>query len=383
LQKTLRKPENWQDFESLCKKLWGEIWKIPNKIKKNGRLGQEQAGVDVYGIPKGETKYWGIQAKGKDDYSNAKLSEKEILQEIEKAKKFQPKLGVYIIASSSNKDAKIEEFVRLQDIKNQADGSFEILLYCWEDMVDLIEENRQTLNWYLGNGSFREKYDVSVAFENGTSQTIIKPKFLKLITKYRYVNPNLELSRSISTISRQFQMMGPIPTIYGSNEINKSWCTLEITVKNTGNVTLENWYLKLKIDEAKKISDGFYVDFLMSETTRKMHYDNRTLWAYKDSNEFLYDPLDKEPLIQKSSRTFEIMFIPNFEQKHMGISWELLARDFDKSEKLEVELQPEYEEKIKYIEVDKDDHFKEDNVEIKELIETKDRKSINIINIPR
>lgn len=383
MQKTLRKPENWQDFESLCKKLWGEIWQIPNKIKKNGRLGQEQAGVDVYGIPKDETKYWGIQAKGKDDYSNAKLSEKEILQEIEKAKKFLPELGVYIIASSSNKDAKIEEFVRLQDIKNQAEGSFEILLYCWEDMVDLIEENRQTLNWYLGTGSFREKYDVSVTFENGTNQTMIAPKFLKLITKYRYVDPKFEVSRSIAGITKQFQMMAPIPMIYGSNEINKSWCKLEITVKNTGNVTLENWYLKLKIDEAKKISDGFYVDFLMSETTRKMQYDNRTLWAYKNSNEFLYDPLDKEPLIQKSSRTFEIKFIPNFEQNHMIISWELLARDFDKSEKLEVELRPEFEEEIKYLEVNEDEHFKEDTIEIKELIITKDKKSINIINIPR
>ena len=50
MKKTLGKPENWQDFESLCKKLWGEIFSIPNKIKKNGRLGQEQAGVDVYGI---------------------------------------------------------------------------------------------------------------------------------------------------------------------------------------------------------------------------------------------------------------------------------------------------------------------------------------------
>ena len=25
----LRKPENWHDFENLCKKLWGEIWKCP------------------------------------------------------------------------------------------------------------------------------------------------------------------------------------------------------------------------------------------------------------------------------------------------------------------------------------------------------------------
>ena len=63
-KKHLRKPENWEDFENLCKKLWGEIWDC-KEIKKNGRKGQTQDGVDVYGIPKGEVSYYGIQCKGK------------------------------------------------------------------------------------------------------------------------------------------------------------------------------------------------------------------------------------------------------------------------------------------------------------------------------
>ena len=73
MKKQLRKPENWQDFESLCKVLWGEIWNCP-EIKKNGRTGQTQHGVDVYGTPQGETEYYGIQCKGKDDYIDAELS---------------------------------------------------------------------------------------------------------------------------------------------------------------------------------------------------------------------------------------------------------------------------------------------------------------------
>ena len=153
MKKTIGKPENWQDFESLCKKLWGEIWKIPNKIKKNGRLGQEQAGVDIFGIPMNQTKYWGIQAKGKDNYTNAKLTEKEIVSEIEKAKKFQPELEVYIIATTQSKDSKIEEFIRLKDLENRDNGSFEILLFCWEDIVDLLEENQDTYQWYLNGNS--------------------------------------------------------------------------------------------------------------------------------------------------------------------------------------------------------------------------------------
>lgn len=33
ISKSLPKPQNWQDFETLCKKLWGEIWSCP-EIKK-------------------------------------------------------------------------------------------------------------------------------------------------------------------------------------------------------------------------------------------------------------------------------------------------------------------------------------------------------------
>ena len=66
ISKTLDRPTNWQDFESLCKKLWGEIWNCP-EIVKNGRNGQKQKGVDVYGIPSHEQQYYGIQCKGKSD----------------------------------------------------------------------------------------------------------------------------------------------------------------------------------------------------------------------------------------------------------------------------------------------------------------------------
>ncbi|MES2240702.1 MAG: hypothetical protein V4497_10645 [Bacteroidota bacterium] len=371
MQKTLRKPENWQDFERLCKKLWGELWEIPHKIKENGRLGQVQKGVDIYGIPKGEKGYWGIQCKGiNDDYLKARLSKKEIDEEIKKADKFSPKLDVFIIATTQSKDVVIEQYVREKDIENRNSNGFEIILYCWEDIVDLIDENQQTLNWYLGINNFRENYDFDIAFANGTNKIIANPKFLRLTTKYRAISQNFRISQSILQLSKQLQMSGGHrPQIYCSNKINKSWCSLEITIKNTGNVTLENWSLDLKLDESMRISDGFELHYLMNAETRKMVSESRTLWDYADVNKFLYKPLKEEPLVQKSSRTFEIFFIPNFEQEFMKISWALLAKDFDKTGILEVELKPEFKEEIKYVEVEKKEHFKEDNIEIKELIE--------------
>ncbi len=70
----IRPPENWQDFELLCKKLWGEIWNCSDTIKLNGRSGQNQCGVDIYGTPNGGVEYYGIQCKGKDNYTHAQLT---------------------------------------------------------------------------------------------------------------------------------------------------------------------------------------------------------------------------------------------------------------------------------------------------------------------
>ena len=363
LQKTLRKPENWQDFESLCKKLWGELWEIPHKIKKNGRLGQPQNGVDVYGIPKNEKAYWGIQCKGKNnDYFDTKLTKKEIDEEIEKAKKFSPKLEVFIIASTQSKDVEIEQYVRERDVESRNLKSFEIILFCWEDIVDLIEENRETSNWYLGINNYRDKYDVQVSFNTGESEILVKPKFLKKITRYRVNKINIP--------TNDYRLVLPkIPTMFESSEINKSWCELELTVKNTGNVVLEDWYLKLKLENPKKISDGFNVSILLSNEIKKMMYDNRTLFEDKKNNSFLFEPAIKEPLIQKSGRTFKILFIPHFEQSYMKISWDFFARDFDKSDNLMVNLEPEFKEKLIYIPVESGQNKKEDKIEFEELIE--------------
>lgn len=42
--------ENWQDFETLCKKLWGEIWHCADAIKKNGCSGKNQNGIKITNI---------------------------------------------------------------------------------------------------------------------------------------------------------------------------------------------------------------------------------------------------------------------------------------------------------------------------------------------
>ena len=180
ISKSLRRPTNWQDFESLCKKLWGEIWEYP-ETKKNGRSGQNQFGVDVYGIPKNETEYFGIQCKGKDEYTDKQFTEKEIEEEIAKALLFQPKLKKFYLATTAVKDTKIEQFIREKNVEHISKGIFEVHIFCWEDIVDLIDENKQTYNWYVKNINYKTRKAVKVTFQNNTTDLIITPKFKKTI----------------------------------------------------------------------------------------------------------------------------------------------------------------------------------------------------------
>lgn len=114
MKKTLRRPENWQDFETLCKNLWGEIWNCP-EIKKNGRPGDQQFGVDVYGIPENQRQYFGIQCKGEDEYTDKQFTATEINDCIKQAKEFDPPLKKLYLATTAVKNSGIEALVRKKE----------------------------------------------------------------------------------------------------------------------------------------------------------------------------------------------------------------------------------------------------------------------------
>lgn len=154
ISQTLPKPANWSDFEDLCKKLWGEIWEC-REIQKNGRSGQSQSGVDIYGIPKGEDGYYGIQCKGKNEYSREQLTENEINIEVEAAKSFEPPLKKLYIATTAQNDAKVQTHVRKLNIEHRIQGLFEVHIFGWESIVDLIFENQRAYESYSKSSNFR------------------------------------------------------------------------------------------------------------------------------------------------------------------------------------------------------------------------------------
>lgn len=184
MQQSLRRPVNWQDFEELCKKLWGETWNCP-EIVRYGRNGQDQYGVDIYGIPAGKTGYYGIQCKGKDEYTHQQFTEKEIDEEIEKAKRFTPPLENYYLATTAVKDAKIEVYIRKKNVELRKAGLFSVALFSWEDIVDLIDENKRTYDYYVRGQKYTALKAAEITFKDGATEITLHPQFEKKITIYR------------------------------------------------------------------------------------------------------------------------------------------------------------------------------------------------------
>ncbi|MEA5458089.1 hypothetical protein VB796_03535 [Arcicella sp. LKC2W] len=290
MKKQLRKPENWQDFEGLCKKLWGEIWCVPNKIKKNGRLGQLQSGVDVYAIPKGKETYWGIQCKGKDEYTNAKLTSDEIDREVAKAKTFNPKLGVFIIATTANKNVSIEEYVRIKDIESRKNGGFEILLYSWEDIVDLIEENRETFNFYVNQQQYADNFSFNVFLTDFKTEITIEPTCIRKIRQYKLKKAKTDIYPfDNDQFLKKLSALNDWNNFGNFNNINYALCDFEIIMVNEGNKVIEDWRLKIEFEKENftKITD-----------TVSSGSSGMVKRTYCEDNEIKYRPSDNKPLVQ-------------------------------------------------------------------------------------
>ena len=365
MKKTVGKPQNWQDFESLCKKLWGEVWQIPHTIKKNGRAGQPQCGVDVYGKPKGCENFYGIQCKGKDDYSDAVLTIKEIEAEIEKAKSFKPPLEVYVIATTANKDAKIEEYIRIKSLENTKQLSFEILIYCWEDIVDLMEEYPYLMDSYLNNINQKNRFDFKVSFNKKQDTIILRPKLVKEITKHIITNKSKEEIIRNNFFLKSFQDNYRLHDIdflvSSSNRVNKSWVEFDLVMENIGNAVIEDYSFEVTFIEGVETLEFTHNTLLLN--------NNPCTYIDVENNSIYYRHPQNQPLVQKSNRYFEVSVLPQIYANKIVAEWELISRDFHKTGKFEIEVVPQYTEEIIINEMPFGASPKKDEVNISYLIE--------------
>jgi hypothetical protein len=360
MKKIIAKPSRWQDFESLCKMLWGEMWNIPDKIKQNGRLGQVQFGVDVYGVPKGKQKYSGIQCKGKNDELKSVLTEKEIDEEIEKAKSFIPALETFIFATTSNKDVKLEQYIRQKDIESRTNGGFEILLYCWEDISDLIETNRNTFNYYVSQNQFKSNFELDLTFDNGEKSIKVYPLFQKRLISYLLENTE-QANLHLSSLASTYEKLSRLHRISGFYEkVNRSWVRVGFRFKNTGSTVIEDYKLIItpENDKISEIKDE--LNLTGRAILRTFH---GPFYVYEKEKYGVYKRKDNEPLTQQVEKSFELfILLTNRETHSLNFECAFFSRDFHFKETLTIVVEPKYNRTYENILVQNSDNVKTETI---------------------
>lgn len=367
----MKKPSNWQDFEKLCKLLWGEIWMCEDTIKRHGRQGQNQHGVDVFAYVEKYGGYCGIQCKGKDDYTNAQLIESEVDAEVEKAIGFEPELKLLVFATAANKDAKIEGYIRKKDVENRQKGKFRIDIASWEDIVDQLERYRTTYNWYVNNCQFKDATDVSVTFD-GEEEVTIHPEYIRTTIHYEYK----ELTQIEKAL--QFQMKDIIVPNLGASimpwnrprQIDKRWCELNIRIENVGKTVIKTPKLVVffRSEDIVKIDDDFHYcnAFGIDEAAKAQINAGRdakreVFQTYR--NELEYRPKNSV-FVQKDYRDFHMSIIAADGVKALPLVWKFLCEDYQKEGFLTINVEPVIEEKTKTVIIHDKSELKPDEVSL-------------------
>ncbi len=122
-------------FEYLCKEIIESIGKY-EQVQFNGRPGQPQDGVDIFARNKELGNWIGIQCKVREN----DITEKDIVDEINKAKGFNPKLTFYKIFTTASRDVKIQKIIRVKSDSLLEEFGVNVKVVFWEDIEDFLKE---------------------------------------------------------------------------------------------------------------------------------------------------------------------------------------------------------------------------------------------------
>jgi cellulose synthase operon protein C len=132
-------PTDWQKFERLCHAIWRRVWDDPS-ASMHGRQGQQQQGVDVFGMPRGSSRYRGVQCKRKDELLRTLLTNDEVRAEVESAKSFTPPLEELIIATCAPNDTHLQALARQITAEHAAKNLFRVSILGWTEIVSRIAD---------------------------------------------------------------------------------------------------------------------------------------------------------------------------------------------------------------------------------------------------
>ncbi len=124
-------PKDWQAFERHARLLFEHLLGDP-QTQNNGRAGQPQHGVDIFGRRGGNGRQVGVQCKGKDSEYGGAVTEAELRREVEKSAAFSPAIEEFILITTAADDARIQEAARLLELEVRGKGrNLTIAVWGW------------------------------------------------------------------------------------------------------------------------------------------------------------------------------------------------------------------------------------------------------------
>ncbi len=148
-------PANEADFELLGLALLRAHWKCPG-LDLYAHRGEKQFGIDILDLSGGEA-VSAAQCKLHETWKS--IAPSEIKAEVQKAKKFRPKLGRYAILTSAKASRAAHDAVLEINRKHRDQGLFEIELMTWgkiENLLDQYEKVKDEFDQTIGGQRARE-----------------------------------------------------------------------------------------------------------------------------------------------------------------------------------------------------------------------------------
>ncbi|UES55318.1 hypothetical protein GFK91_06680 [Roseibium aggregatum] len=162
-------------FQDFCLLLLQHEWN-DGYARLHGRSGQAQHGADITGSDnRNGYDSAACQCKGSEKNEPRQISEEELEEEVKKAKKFDPKLDILIVAYAGERDQKLQRKAIALNLQNKKEGLFKVELWSWDDMVERAESYpavRQELliqNQYVLPPTLDPRRPQSGAYQNVTA----------------------------------------------------------------------------------------------------------------------------------------------------------------------------------------------------------------------
>ena len=129
-------PKSWDEFEDITLAAAKLRWNSSD-FYRNGRQGQKQDGVDIWGHDD-DNRHIGVQCKNTVDG----ISLTTVKAEIANAEAFEPKLDRLYIATTAKRDAVLQKAVREISKQQAQAGLFKVDVLFWDDIFqDLAKDD--------------------------------------------------------------------------------------------------------------------------------------------------------------------------------------------------------------------------------------------------